>query len=72
MDYFFEGKYIPVLDDVDVLVVGGGTAGTVAAIAAARSGGIKVMIVEQFGSLGGTETQALVTPMMNTQINGNP
>ncbi|MBT7891366.1 MAG: FAD-dependent oxidoreductase, partial [Deltaproteobacteria bacterium] len=38
--------------DVDVAVVGGGTAGCVAAIAAARTGASTVLI-ERFGSLGG-------------------
>ncbi len=37
--------------DVDVVVVGGGTAGCVAAIAAARTGATTVLI-ERFGSLG--------------------
>jgi hypothetical protein len=55
----------------DVLVVGGGTAGVVAAIAAARLGA-KTLIVEQFGFLGGSQTGGLVTPMMSNQINGVP
>lgn len=41
--------------DVDVLIIGGGTAGTIAAIQAARSGA-KAMIVEMVGQLGGTTT----------------
>lgn len=39
--------------DYDVIVVGGGTAGVPAAIAAAR-GGAKVLIIEKAGHLGGT------------------
>ena len=46
---------IPVLDQVDVLVVGGGPAGVGAAISAARLGA-KVLIVEQFNCLGGVAT----------------
>jgi len=42
-------------DSVDVLVVGGGTAGAVAAIQAARAGA-KTTIVEMNGQLGGTIT----------------
>ncbi len=42
-------------DNVDVLVVGGGTAGTVAAIQAARTGA-KTMLVEHGGQLGGAMT----------------
>ena len=55
----------------DVLVAGGGTAGVVAAIAAARSG-VDVMLIEQFGALGGSAVNALVTPLMNVEIEGNP
>jgi len=42
-------------DSVDVLVVGGGTAGTIAAIQAGRAGA-KTMLVEHGGQLGGTMT----------------
>jgi len=42
-------------DDADVLVVGGGTAGTIAAIQAARAGA-KTMLVERGSQLGGTMT----------------
>lgn len=44
---------------VDVLVVGGGTAGCTAAVSAARTGA-KVMLVERYGFLGGTATAAMV------------
>ena len=37
----------------DVIVAGGGTAGALAAIAAARQGA-KTLVVERFGHLGGT------------------
>ncbi|SHF53453.1 FAD dependent oxidoreductase [Caldanaerobius fijiensis DSM 17918] len=61
-------KYI---GDYDVIVAGGGTAGSVAAISAARMG-MKVLIVEQMGFLGGTATASLVTPLMSNGIKGNP
>lgn len=48
-------REIPVADQVDVLVVGGGPAGVGAALAAARMGA-KVCIVEQFNCLGGVAT----------------
>ncbi len=51
---------IPLNKSYDVLVAGGGTAGVCAAIAAAR-GGAKTLLIEQFGSLGGTQTAGLVT-----------
>ncbi|HBJ36888.1 MAG TPA: FAD-dependent oxidoreductase, partial [Planctomycetaceae bacterium] len=41
--------------DVDVLVVGGGTAGTIAAIQAGRAGA-SVLLVERNSQLGGTMT----------------
>jgi hypothetical protein len=64
-------QHVPLLREVDVLVVGGGTAGAVAAIAAAREG-VSALVVEQQGFLGGTQTGALVTPMMPNQSDGMP
>ncbi len=45
----------PVTTQTDVLVVGGGTAGTIAAIQAARAGA-KTLIIERGSKLGGTTT----------------
>ena len=42
-------------DDVDVLVVGGGTAGTIAAIQAGRAG-LRTALVESGSQLGGVTT----------------
>ncbi len=53
----------------DVIVAGGGTAGSVAAIAAARMGA-RTLLVEEQGFLGGTATGALVTPLMPNRLNG--
>lgn len=50
---------VPVIDDVDVLVCGGGPAGFSAAIASARQGA-RTMLVEQQGCLGGVGANALV------------
>ncbi len=47
------------VQEVDVLVAGGGPAGVTAAIAAAREGA-RTLLVEQFGFLGGMATAGLV------------
>jgi hypothetical protein len=51
----------------DVIVCGGGTAGAAAAISAGRQGA-KTLVVEQLGSLGGTQANGWVTPMMPNYI----
>jgi ribulose 1,5-bisphosphate synthetase/thiazole synthase len=51
---------VPSLPSVDVLVAGGGSAGCVAAIAAARAGA-RVLLVERYGRLGGIGTAVLDT-----------
>jgi hypothetical protein len=52
---------IPVLATVDVLVVGGGSAGCAAALAARADGIASVLLIERLGFLGGTSTQMLDT-----------
>jgi len=47
-------------NDVDVLVIGAGSAGTTAAVAAARSSA-RTLLVDRFGFLGGTSTAVLDT-----------
>lgn len=51
--------------DCDVLVIGGGTAGTGAAICSARHGA-KTILAERNGVLGGTATAGLVAPFMSS------
>lgn len=51
---------VPVMDNVDVLVVGGGPAGVSAAIASARNGA-KTLLIEQFGDVGGVSTVGLMS-----------
>src|SRR5439155_6409415 len=50
---------VPVRAAVDVAVVGGGPAGTAAAVAAARLGA-DVLLIERYGHLGGLSTGGLV------------
>ena len=50
---------VPVTDHVDVLVVGGGSAGLSAAVAAARNGA-DVLLLERFSYLGGLATGGLI------------
>ncbi|NQT18787.1 MAG: FAD-dependent oxidoreductase [Planctomycetes bacterium] len=60
MKTFYEpGKQIPVYAEVDVLVVGGGPAGSVAAISAARLGA-DTLLVERQAYLGGSLTASLM------------
>ena len=65
-------RRIPVVRDVDVVVVGGGVAGLVAAIAAARNGA-RTVLIERFGYLGGTATAALMACIngFRNQVNPN-
>jgi glycine/D-amino acid oxidase-like deaminating enzyme len=51
---------IPVIADVDVLVVGAGSAGSTAAIAAARAGA-STLLIDRLPFLGGTSTAVLDT-----------
>ena len=53
-------RQTPVYGRCDVLVVGGGPAGTAAAVAAAREGA-DVILVERYGCLGGLSTGGLVS-----------
>jgi hypothetical protein len=53
-------RQVPVAHASEVLVVGGGIAGIMAALAAGRSGA-KTLLVERFGSLGGTGTAAMMS-----------
>lgn len=60
MLYYHEAaQEVPVVRTYDVVIVGGGPAGTAAAIAAARAGA-ETLLVERFGYLGGTATASLM------------
>ncbi|MBT3200209.1 MAG: FAD-dependent oxidoreductase [Phycisphaerales bacterium] len=58
-------REIRVMRETDVLVVGGGTAGVIAAISAARTGA-DVTLVERYGCFGGLWTGGLVLIVLST------
>jgi len=58
-------REIPVVDDADVLVVGGGPSGVAAAISASRAGA-RTLLVERYNHLGGLWTGGLVLPLLST------
>src|SRR5687767_1854280 len=58
----------PVMGDYDVVVLGGGPAGLVAAAAAARDGAA-TLLVERYGFLGGMGTAAGVTNFCGLHAN---
>ena len=46
------GRNIPVQAECDILVVGGGSAGHSAAVAAARAGAKNIILLERYGYMG--------------------
>jgi len=59
-----QARETPVLKRTQVLVVGGGSAGVSAAVAAGRAGA-EVTLVERYGSLGGLATGGLVALLLS-------
>ncbi len=71
MDWITEKeKKTRVVEDVDLLVCGGGSAGVAAAVSAAKTGA-KVLLIEKYGFFGGLWTAGLVitVPPLNNGIN---
>jgi ribulose 1,5-bisphosphate synthetase/thiazole synthase len=60
---------LPILHETDVLVVGGGSAGVTAAIAAQRAGA-RVALVERYGHFGGLWTGGLVLLVIGHIVTG--
>ena len=58
-------REIPVIEEPDVLVVGGGPAGVTAALAAERAGA-STLLIERYNHLGGLWTGGLVLPLLST------
>ena len=61
MSEIFNHRNIPLLAETDVLVIGAGSSGCVAALAVAMQSQYSVMLVERYGFPGGTSTQMLDT-----------
>lgn len=62
-------KTVPIVGKYDIIVCGGGPAGLMAAISAARMG-CRTALVERLGFLGGTATAGLVIPISGFFQNG--
>ena len=62
-------KKIPVVGEYDVVVCGGGPAGWVAAVSAARCGK-RVALIERLGFFGGTATGCAVVPISGFYFRG--
>ena len=59
MEIHLPAHTVPVLDECDVLVCGGGCSGIAAAVSAARRG-CRVILLERWPTVGGMATNALV------------
>ena len=66
----YQKSYKVMKESYDVIVIGGGTAGSAAAIASAMEGAC-TLIVERNSYLGGSASGGQVTPMMHNGIDGN-
>ena len=64
-----DARAVPVVEETDVLVCGGGPAGVAAALAAARAGA-RVALVELRGSLGGIWTTGLLSYVLDPDNKG--
>ena len=62
-------RTIPIVQETDVLVIGGGSAGTAAAVCAAREGA-RVTLLERYSRLGGMATGGLVL-LFDDMCDGN-
>ena len=69
MNHISYSKNIPVRAAYDCIICGGGCAGFVAAISAARAG-LRTALVERYGFLGGTATAGYVVPISGFYFKG--
>ncbi len=64
-----ENLQTPICGKYDVIVAGGGPAGVGAAIASGRAG-VKTLLIERYGFLGGMWTAGLINPIFDTKNKG--
>lgn len=69
MEFITEQFQTPVKGDYDLIIVGGGPAGIGAAITAGRKG-LKTLLIERYGFLGGSWTASFVNPFFDTENKG--
>ena len=69
MNTIREALETPIAGTYDVIVCGGGPAGSYAAIAAARAGA-KTLLIERMNSLGGMSTSGYVNPLFDQEGKG--
>lgn len=65
VNYF--GKKIPLIGKFDVVIAGGGAAGSAAGIECAGAG-LETLIIDKFGLMGGSAVNSLVVPMMPSYV----
>lgn len=71
MNYYKEpSKELPIVEETEVLVVGGGPSGYGAALQAARAG-CKTTLIEQYGGVGGVATLGIMSHWTGRQEGGS-
>ncbi len=65
----WKGMQVPVVAECDVAVAGGGLAGVAAAVSAARAG-VRTILIERTGAVGGMATSGFVPPALRPDLAG--